>query len=95
MSEKTILKIGNKRFCAFCGKEITPSTEGQYTCQCSDAQQCREAERTAWQLQCEASKILNKAPKPKYGIYATIAILNDNSPSLTVNPDDEPSVCLE
>ena len=65
-SYRTILYIGNKNFCAFCGNEIHHDNDGQLLCQCDDAKKYRNALHVALQLEMEANKTMNNAPKPRY-----------------------------
>lgn len=79
------LTIGNKHYCVFCGNEIQPTvTEDctSYNCTCQDAIDYSQAEKTAFQLQLEAMKIMSKAPKPRFGLKTICAQLSeiDNEP---------------
>ena len=72
-----ILKVNEKNYCAFGGHEITPSPEGQLLCQCENAKQYRKALHLKLQLELEASKIMQQAPKPKYGLHTIVAPINE------------------
>ena len=73
----TIINLNGKSFCAFCGNEITTNENGQALCQCTDAQQYRKALSIKLQLEIEASKVMNAAPKPKYGLHTIISPIED------------------
>ena len=90
---KTILAIGNKNFCAFCGDEIICNKDGQLLCDCDDAKQFRNALHIALQLEMEANKTMNNAPKPRYELRTVCRPIASNSGN-TTSDDDEPSVCV-
>ena len=90
---KTILTIGNKNFCAFCGNEITTDMDGQLLCQCNDAKQYRNALHVALQLEMEANKTMNNAPKPRYELQTVCRPISRNTENVETE-DDEPSVCI-
>lgn len=90
---KTILSIGNKNFCAFCGDEILPDKDGQLLCDCDDAKQFRNALHVALQLEMEANKTMNNAPKPRYELCTVCRPISSNTDS-TTSVDNEPSVCV-
>ena len=86
---KTILTIGNKNFCAFCGNEIHHDKDGQLLCQCTDAIQYRNALHLALQLEMEANKTLNNAPKPRYEIKTVCAPIQQNDCEPYLNDDED------
>ena len=90
----SILRIADKRFCAFCGNQINPDEHGAFHCQCNDAIQYRKALIAKLQLEIEASKVMANAPKPKFGLSTVCMPLKDIEPSQNNAPDDEPSVCV-
>jgi hypothetical protein len=90
---KTILSIGNKNFCAFCGNEILHDNDGQLLCKCEDAKQFRNALHVALQLEMEANKTMNNAPKPRYELRTVCRPISSNTGN-TTSDDDEPSVCV-
>ena len=90
---RTILSIGNKNFCAFCGNEITPDKNGQLLCQCDEAKQFRNALHVALQLEMEANKTMNSAPKPHYELRTVCRPISTNVENSDAE-DDEPSVCV-
>lgn len=81
----TILYLKGKSFCAFCGQEITSDKYGQTLCQCPDAQEYRKALHLKLQLEFEASNIMAKAPKPKFGLATIVAPIQDSGAS----PEDD------
>lgn len=90
---KTILTIGNKNFCAFCGNEINHDKDGQLLCQCNDAKQYRNALHVALQLEMEANRTMNSAPKPRYELRTVCCPISRNTENVETE-DDEPSVCI-
>lgn len=90
---KTILTIGNKNFCAFCGCEIDYDTNEQLICDCEDSKQFRNALHVALQLEMEANKTMNNAPKPRYELRTVCRPISSNADN-TAPKDDEPSVCV-
>ena len=90
---KTILAIGNKNFCAFCGSEILHDDNGQLLCDCDDAKQFRNALHVALQLEMEANKTMDSAPKPRYELRTVCRPISYNTNTDTPE-DDEPSVCI-
>ena len=89
---KTILNIGNKNFCAFCGDEILQDKDGQLLCDCDDAKQFRNALHVALQLEMEANKTMNNAPKPRYELRTVCRPISSNTDSDT-SENEEPLVC--
>ena len=90
---KTILTIGNKNFCAFCGDEINYDNTGQLICDCNDSKLYRNALHTALQLEMEANKTMNNAPKPRYELQTVCRPISSNANTDTTE-NDEPSVCI-
>ena len=88
---KTILTIGNKSFCAFCGNEIHHDNDGQLLCQCNEAKQFRNALHIALQLEMEANKTMNSAPKPRYELRTVCRPISTSS-NCANTEDDEPYV---
>jgi hypothetical protein len=90
---KTILSIGNKNFCAFCGNEIHHDDNGQLLCDCNDAKQFRNALHVALQLEMEANKTMKNAPKPRYELRTVCRPISTNTENVETE-NDEPSVCI-
>jgi hypothetical protein len=90
---RTILTIGEKNFCAFCGDEIIYDKDGQLLCNCDDAKRYRNALHIALQLEMEANKTMNNAPKPRYELR-TVCQPISRKPEKTDTEDGEPSVCI-
>lgn len=82
-----LIIIGNKKFCPYCGHEITPTLEGQFICHCEDATKARQIEREAMQLEWSARSLRNSKPKPRYCEQIICAPIPD-APS---NQEEEPN----
>ena len=61
-----LIIIENKKFCPYCGHEITPTPEGQFICYCEDASKARQIEREAMQLEWNANTLRKSKPLPKF-----------------------------
>jgi hypothetical protein len=90
---RTILTIGEKNFCAFCGDEIIYDKDGQLLCNCDDAKWYRNALHIALQLEMEANKAMSNAPKPRYELRTVCRPISANVEN-SDKEDDEPSVCV-
>ena len=90
-SNNPIIIIGNTRYCAYCGKQITPNENGAVICNCKDAQTAYNILKTAQQLEFEAVKLRNSIPKPRFGLQTVCAPMSQpNTP-----PDDDlPDPCI-
>lgn len=85
-----ILHINDKIYCAFCGNEIERDSNRRYLCQCKDAVSYRKAVSTKIQMEIEMIKLMDNAPKPKYGIKTIIAPINECVTTIC-DTDDVPS----
>lgn len=90
---RTILTIGKKNFCAFCGNEIQHDNDGQLLCHCENAKLYRNALHVALQLEIEANKTMKDAPKPQYELRTVCLPIQYNVEDTNID-DDEPSICV-
>jgi len=70
-----LIRIGDTRYCAYCGKEMKPDIEidhGDRTdywhCDCPDALEEIRIQRKVDELEREARRLEETIPKPKYRV---------------------------
>lgn len=88
-SPEIIIRIANKRFCAYCGKEIKPDDYKTYRCSCPDAQQALKLIDTALSLEFQAAKLRNQIPQTRFGAKTVCAPIESNPID-----DETPDPCV-
>lgn len=85
-----ILKIDDKRICAYCGKTVLPDKYKTYRCSCPDAQLAYSLIDKAIDMEIEANILRTQIPKPRFGLKTVCAPIEFS----TTSEDDAPDPCV-
>lgn len=85
-----ILKIDDKRICAYCGKIVSPDKYNTYRCSCTDAQLAYSLIDKAIDMEIEANILRTQIPKPRFGLKTVCAPID----FADTTEDDAPDPCV-
>lgn len=85
-----ILRIGEQRICAYCGKPISPDKYNTYRCNCTDAQTAYKLLNEALYMEIEAANKRTQIPKTRFGLKTVCAPID----SFDIDEDDSPDPCI-